>query len=101
MNLVQFLDLDGNRRIGSPTDDQAALRILDRFASIYDLAQEAVRTRSTLAELALKHLSDRTESYDQVIHEQRVLVPFDHPDPARCWVSLTGLTHLGSAKSRD
>ena len=101
MNLVQFLDVNGNRRVGSPTADQSALRILDRFASVYDLANEAVRARSTLAESAAKHLSDRTESYDQVIHERRILVPFDHPDPARCWVSLTGLTHLGSAKSRD
>ena len=31
----------------------------------------------------------------------RLLTPLDHPDPARCIVSLTGLTHLGSAKSRD
>ncbi len=101
MNLVQFLDANGNRHVGSPSADQSTLRILDRFASVYDLAREAIRTRSTLAKLTAQHLSDRTESYDQVVHERRVLVPFDHPDPARCWVSLTGLTHLGSAKSRD
>src|ERR1700745_2891889 len=101
MNLVQFLDVSGNRRIGSPTDDQSILRVLDRFSSVYDLAQEAIRTRNTVANLAAAHLSGQTESYDQVILERRVLVPFDHPDPARCWVSLTGLTHLGSAKSRD
>ena len=101
MNLVQFLDLSGNRRVGSPSDDQSTLRILDRFASVYELAHETIRMQSTLAELATQHLSDRTEPYDQVIHERRILVPFDHPDPARCWVSLTGLTHLGSAKSRD
>jgi hypothetical protein len=101
MNLVQFLDVNGNRLVGNPTDDQSALRILNRFASVYELANEAIRVRSTLASLAATHLSDRTESYDQVIHERRILVPFDHPDPARCWVSLTGLTHLGSAKSRD
>ena len=27
--------------------------------------------------------------------------PLDHPDEARCLVSLTGLTHLGSAKLRN
>jgi hypothetical protein len=101
MNLVQFLDVNGNRRVGSPTDDQSALRILVRFGSVYELANQAIRARSTLASLAAAHLSDQTESYEQVIHERRILVPFDHPDPARCWVSLTGLTHLGSAKSRD
>jgi hypothetical protein len=101
MNLVQFLDVHGTRRVGTPTGDQSALRILDRFASVYALANEAIHARSTLAGLAAAHLSDQTEPYDQVIRERRVLVPFDHPDPARCWVSLTGLTHLGSAKSRD
>jgi hypothetical protein len=101
MNLVQFLDVNGDRRIGSPSDDHSTLRILERFVSVYDLAHEAIRTRSSLAGLAAKLLSARTEPYDQVIHERRVLVPFNHPDPARCWVSLTGLTHFGSAKSRD
>src|SRR6266481_10004710 len=101
MNLVQFLDVHGNRLIGSPSDDQSTLRILDRFYTVYELANEAIRAGGTLAELATKHLSGRTELYDQVIRERRVLVPFNHPDPARCWVSLTGLTHLGSANSRD
>ena len=31
----------------------------------------------------------------------RLLVPVDHPEPARCLVSGTGLTHYGSAVSRD
>jgi hypothetical protein len=101
MNLVQFFDVNGDRCVGTPTGDQSSLRILDRFASVYELASAAIQARSTLAGLAAAHLSDQTESYDQVIRERRVLVPFDHPDPARCWVSLTGLTHLGSAQSRD
>jgi hypothetical protein len=101
MNLVQFLDVTGARRVGSPSDDQSSLRLLDRFSSVYELAQEAIRTQRTLASLATNHLSERTEPYDRLIKEHRILVPFDHPDPARCWVSLTGLTHLGSAQSRD
>ena len=28
-------------------------------------------------------------------------MPIDHPEPARCLVSGTGLTHFGSAASRD
>jgi hypothetical protein len=31
----------------------------------------------------------------------RLLVPIDHPEPARCLVSGTGLTHLGSAENRE
>jgi hypothetical protein len=99
MNLVQFLDLNGDQRIGSPVN--GSLRILDRFNSVYELVNQAIRTRTPLIDLVTIHLTDRTESYDQVIAERRLRVPLNHPDPARCWVSLTGLTHLGSAKSRD
>jgi hypothetical protein len=101
MNLVQFLDSSGRRRVGSPSPDQTSLRVLDGVSSVYELASEALRTPRTLIQSATDHLSDQTVSYDTVAAERRLLVPFDHPDPARCWVSLTGLTHLGSAKSRD
>ena len=30
-----------------------------------------------------------------------MLPPLDHPEPARCYVTGTGLSHLGSAQSRD
>ncbi|MBS1854203.1 MAG: GguC protein [Acidobacteria bacterium] len=33
--------------------------------------------------------------------EWRLLPPVDHPEPARCLVSGTGLTHLASAANRD
>lgn len=36
-----------------------------------------------------------------LLDEERVLTPFQHPDPAHCLVSGTGLTHLGSAATRD
>src|SRR5258708_28394058 len=80
MNLVQFLDVHGNRLIGSPSDDQSTLRILDRFYSVYELANQAIRTGGTLAELATQHLSHRTELYDQVIRE-RPLRPTTPPLP--------------------
>ena len=43
--------------------------------------------------------------YDSIYHGKsawRLLPPIDHPsEPARCLVSGTGLTHLGSAKNRQ
>jgi hypothetical protein len=36
-----------------------------------------------------------------VIAEKRILLPLDHPDPARIVVALTGLTHVGGAAARD
>jgi hypothetical protein len=101
MNLVQFKDTRGNRCVGIPSEDGGELRIWNGFSSVYDLVFAALNAGRPLAELAESQLSERTEPYDAVISERRLLVPLDHPDPSRCWVSLTGLTHLGSAKSRD
>jgi hypothetical protein len=101
MNLVQFTDERGDRCVGVPSEDGSELRILNGFSSVYDLVFAALEASRQLTELAESQLSERTESYDAVISERRLLVPLDHPDPSRCWVSLTGLTHLGSAKSRE
>ena len=101
MNLVQFKDSGGTRCVGVPNKDGSELRILNGFSSVYDLVFAALRAGRQLSEFADVQPSERAESYDKVISERRLLVPLDHPDPSRCWVSLTGLTHLGSAKSRD
>jgi len=45
-------------------------------------------------------LGDRAVDYERVVAEGRLLPPLDHPDPAHCYVSGTGLTHLGSAQTR-
>jgi hypothetical protein len=37
----------------------------------------------------------------ELLSQGRVLAPLDHPDPAHCLVTGTGLTHLGSAQARD
>src|SRR5690606_25236438 len=39
--------------------------------------------------------------YDAVVAEKRLLCPIDHPDSAHLLVTGTGLTHLGSAATRD
>jgi hypothetical protein len=101
IRLVQFLDEDRHRRIGLSSEDSATLRLIKDFDSIYDLALAAIRTGESLSTLAQSSLSDERIDYDHAIQEQRLLPPLDHPDPARCLVSLTGLTHLGSAQSRD
>lgn len=36
-----------------------------------------------------------------ILAEGRMLSPIDHPDPAHLYVTGTGLTHLGSAATRD
>ena len=36
-----------------------------------------------------------------MIDQWRILVPLNHPDPYHTWITGTGLTHLGSAVSRN
>src|SRR5688572_6485891 len=50
-----------------------------------------------------RHISSQTLEYDAVYtgaSPWRLLAPVDHPESARCLVSGTGLTHLGSAENR-
>jgi len=85
--------------------DEPLLRLLDEAASIYDLAMTAVASSVPLTSLVRDRVSAERLDYDQIYSGQsdwRLLVPIDHPiDPARCLVSGTGLTHLGSAANRD
>jgi len=78
-----------------------ALRLIDGFQRVYEMARAAISSGQSLAELAHEHLSSETADFEAAMREGRILPPLDHPDPARCVVSLTGLTHLGSAQSRD
>jgi hypothetical protein len=101
IRLVQFLGHLGQRQIGVPSADGALLQILTRFDRVYDLACQAIRSHVKLEQLIAGHLSGDFADYQQIVDQRRLLPPLDHLDPARCLVTLTGLTHLGSAKSRD
>jgi len=101
MRLVQFIDRDGSRRVGVASDDSGEVRVLRQVQRVYDLALEAGRRKLALAALAQDRLGTETVSYDALIAERRLAAPLDHPDPARCLISGTGLSHLGSAAARD
>jgi hypothetical protein len=101
LRLVQFLDEDGNRRVAKVDASGSQLQVLADTARIYDLALEAGRTGATLEAIVTSRLGDEWVDYDSLIATRRLLPPLDHPDPAHCLVTGTGLTHLGSAQARD
>ena len=101
MRLLQFLDDDENRRVGLVSEDGVRIQIMARFDSIRTLALAANREGSDLAPLVQANLSEDTVAYEKLLLAKRLLPPLDHPDPAHCFVTGTGLTHLGSAKARD
>jgi hypothetical protein len=100
MRLVQFVGRDGARRVAM-ADESPTLRVVGGVARVYDLALEAARTGQSLEALATSRLGNERENYEDVIGKRRLLPPLDHPDPYRCLVTGTGLSHLGSAAARD
>ena len=85
--------------------DEPRLRLLDGVNSIFQLAQQAVDSKISLVALVQKKATGEPLDYDPIYNGQsdwKLLSPIDHPaEPARCLVSGTGLTHLGSAKNRQ
>jgi hypothetical protein len=101
VRLVQFKDHHGDRRVGVAGEDGATLTIVDSARSTYELATEAIAARTGIADLVRARLGRDLADYDAIIREKRVLLPLDHPDPHHMLVTGTGLTHLGSADTRD
>jgi hypothetical protein len=99
MNLVQIIDSRGRRRVGLVGGGSVV--ILKKVATTLELARLALKERRKLAAMASALAGTATEDYAAALDEGRVLTPVDHPDPAHCIITGTGLTHLGSAAARD
>jgi len=99
--LVQFTDEEGARNVGLVAGEGGSLRVLDEVESVYELALGAARSGRRLADLAWELTTGAEADYGRIAEEGRLLPPLDHPDPAHCLVTGTGLTHLGSAESRN
>jgi len=80
---------------------EAASKVVKGAASVRELALEAHRSKKTLTATVETHGLGEAVDYDRLIAEKRILLPLDHPEPSHMVVALTGLTHLGSAQSRD
>jgi hypothetical protein len=101
MRLVQYVQKNGERRVAAVSENGSSLQVLTDVERVYDLALLAANTGSTLEEQVIPRRSDQIIDYEPVVTEKRLLPPLDHPDPAHCLVTGTGLTHLGSAQARD
>ncbi len=99
MHIVQLLDGKGRRRAGFV--EGGDIRLLKRVSRTIDLARLAIKEGRGLAATAKSLATGTVEDYAAALKERRLLLPADHPDPAHCLVTGTGLTHLGSAAARD
>jgi len=99
MRLIQFEDQAGHRRVG--VVEGAQVQPVRSVSSTRELALAAIRAGRGLVDEVLARGTDTGVDYAQLLEAGRVLPPLDHEDPAHCLVSGTGLTHLGSAATRD
>jgi hypothetical protein len=101
LRLIQFVSDNGQPRAGWVTPDGQAAGEVGSFGSTYELARSALAAGEPLEAFASRHQGPPSLSYANLRRDGRLLVPLSHPDPARCLVSGTGLTHYGSASARD
>ena len=81
--------------------DHETVEVLDVSGGVYALAQAVLASGKNFGEYADAVPARERASYAQLVRERALLPPVTHPDPAHCRVSGTGLTHLGSASSRN
>jgi len=102
MTRVVQLQQSSTRRVARV--DEPSLRLLADTESVFALAGDAIDARVPLKTLIDRRVTSECLDYDAVYSGSspwRLLVPIDHPEPSRCLISGTGLTHLGSAESRN
>jgi hypothetical protein len=100
MRLIQFLDARGITRVGRVDDTGSTVRAIEGYSSMYQLALTTLERSASLESIAGTSYGS-TYAYQTLLAEKRLLPPLTHPDPAHCHVTGTGLTHLGSAATRD
>jgi hypothetical protein len=101
LRLVQLSHPGHGRRVA--VVDEPHLRVLPA-ESIYELAGGAITRGMRLEQLAQSYPAEDEIIYDAVYRgesEYSLLPPIDHPEPARCFITGTGLTHKASADNRQ
>lgn len=102
LRVVQVLHPVHGRRVA--VVEEPRLRLLRDCRSVYELARSAIGSNRRLQACIEAVRSDEQLVYDDVYEgrsDWRLLSPFDHPEPSRCFVTGTGLTHKGSAENRQ
>lgn len=99
MWLSQLTLKDGRRAVAARTGDEAHL--VPGVETTRELALAALAAgRGLEAEVASRGAGISVD-LAAALDEGRLLLPLDHEDPAHLHLTGTGLTHLGSASTRD
>jgi hypothetical protein len=100
VRLLQVELAGGKRAVAALEEDRRAMR-LEGIASTYELAGTAIAAGVSLEQAARARMTAEALDVGGGDPDVRLLPPIDHDDPAHVYLTGTGLTHLGSAESRD
>ncbi|WEJ59996.1 AraD1 family protein [Devosia sp. FJ2-5-3] len=99
MHLIQFFDDNGARAVGVTRNGET--RRVEGSSTVYELALAAIASAEGLSGIVDQRGLGAAIDKAALLAEGRLLAPIDHPDKAHLHVTGTGLTHLGSAATRD
>lgn len=99
--LVSQLVENGETLVAARRRGGEEAKLVEGANSVLDLAHEAIREGVGLRALIERKGFGRTVDLEAAYREGRLLSPVAHPDPAHLHLTGTGLTHLGSAATRD
>ena len=98
MHLIQF---EGENGRAVAATEGGNTSIVTGATSVYGLASEAAERGLSLRAIVIEKGLGKAVDREALAREGRLLAPVDHPDLAHLYVTGTGLTHLGSASTRD
>jgi hypothetical protein len=98
MHLSQIRDRNG---LAVVVRDASGAAIVQGAESTYALAMEAARSGRPLADVVAAHGKGQSVDLVALAAQGLMDLPLSHPDPAHLHLTGTGLTHLGSAATRD
>ena len=101
MLISQIKGSDGAIVVAVRNEPGEAAKAVKGAGSVYALAIEASDTGKTLADVIAAHGFGETVDLDKAYADGAFLPPITHPDAAHLHLTGTGLTHLGSAATRD
>jgi hypothetical protein len=99
LNLVQLTNAKGKRQVAARVGEE--FRHVKRTRSVLELAHAAIDLKSSVSDIVENRGLGKKIDVATAYAEGRLLPPIDTHDPAHIHLTGTGLTHLGSAATRD
>ena len=100
MRLIQYFQ-GGHCHVGVVQPDGNHAREIGKVSSVFEIANLAIARKIGIEALVNELVTDRLIDYADLLAKRQVMAPIEHPEPARFFITGTGLTHIGSASARN